>query len=145
MNHNKHKRFDRTVWAFKCDFTGALAKWLVRQSPYTVPDNLARCIEDFHEKLDQIAVFDTAGMAEINLMTLTEKVDSILHSIPYIMHLNECRDGHGFMNLYGTDPNPDEDFIDITAVAQNITCDFADTADAQLWLDKDIPVCGIKS
>ena len=37
-----HERFKRMVWVFKEDFTGALAKWLVKQSPYPVPDNLEK-------------------------------------------------------------------------------------------------------
>ena len=59
-----HDRFKRSVWAFKANFTGALAKWLVRQSPYVVPDNLSVCIEKFHAQLDSIAEFEIHGMAQ---------------------------------------------------------------------------------
>lgn len=133
-----HERFHRKILAFKSDFTGALAMWLVKQSPYTVPDNLSICITKFHKRLDELGKFDTAGMAEINLKTLTENVNKILESIPEIMALNERkngRDGTGFCSRYSKDPEPDDDFIDIMAVAQNITCEFAEREDAQCWLD----------
>ena len=135
-----HERFNRTVWAFKHDFTGALAKWLVKQSPYTVPENLSVCIERFHDRLDDIGTFDSLGMAEISLVDLTATVDDILQSIPEIMALNERksgRDGIGFSSRFSTDPEPDDDFIDITAVAQNITVEFCEREDAERWLDRD--------
>lgn len=140
MTRVQHNRFNRKVWAFKSDFSGALAMWLVKQSPYIVPDNLSICISKFYDKLDKIAVFDVAGMAEIELSTLTKKVDSILGDIPEIMALNERknkREGYGVSSRYSKQPDPDDDFIDITAVAQNITCWFAEREDAQCWLDKD--------
>lgn len=135
----KHERFHRKVWAFKSDFAGSLAKWLVKQSPYVVPDNLSICITKFHDKLDELADFNTLEMAEIELSTLTEKVDVILQSIPEIMALNERkngREGMGFSSRYSKKTEPDDDFICIAAVAQNITCCFAERADAEAWLDK---------
>jgi hypothetical protein len=135
-----HDRFNRKVWASKSDFTGALAKWLVRQSPYTVPDNLSICIEKFDKAVDKGYKFDENGIVEIGLLNLTDKTNQILEEIPEIMILNERkngREGMGFSSRYSKDPEPDDDFIDIMALAQNITCDFADRADAQCWLDKD--------
>ena len=135
-----HERFNRKVWAFKHDFTGALAKWLVKQSPYVVPDNLSLCIEKFAKALDKEYEFDENGMVEIGLLNLTDKIDMILESIPEIMALNERkngRDGMGFSSRYSKEPEPDDDFIAITAIARNITCEFADSADAQCWLDSN--------
>ncbi len=68
----KHERFDRMVWVFKSDFTGALAKWLVKQSPYAVPDNLEKILVEFHERIPYD--FDQAGMAEVSLMNMTEGI-----------------------------------------------------------------------
>jgi len=140
-----HDRFKRSVWAFKANFTGALAKWLVRQSPYVVPDNLSVCIEKFHAQLDSIAEFEIHGMAQIDLLTLTETVHAVLESIPEVMVLNESKNQPTkdvFTSRYHDGPsNPDDDFIDILAVAQNITCElatecFATDADSQCWLDQ---------
>jgi len=133
-----HKRFNRKVWACKKDFLGALAKWLVKQSPYIVPENLSLCIKGFSTKLSTTFVFDKNGMVEISLNSLTEKVYKLLEGVPEIMLLNERknkREGHGFTDRYSSKPDPDDDFIDIMAVAQNITCEFATDADAEAYLE----------
>ncbi len=55
------------------------------------------------------------------------------------MALNERkngREGLGFSSRYSKVPDPDDDFIDIMAVAQNVTCEFADQEDARCWLDR---------
>jgi len=134
-----HNRFNREVYAFPDDFTGALAKWLVKQSPYPVPDNLPVCIEKFHLAVIEAFNFDTGGMAKIELGGLTSQVNELLESIPEIAALNEPKTGHNehiFVSRYHDGPsNPDDDFIDIMAVAQNITCEFADREDAQAYLD----------
>ena len=133
-----HERFDRMEYVFKKDFTGALAKWLVKQSPYVVPDNLETILTTFHERIPYD--FDNNGMACVSLATMTEIINGVLESIPEIMELNERkngRDGYGFSSRFSKDPEPDDDFIDITAVAQNITCEFAERADAECWLDRN--------
>ncbi|OEU65362.1 MAG: hypothetical protein BA863_01805 [Desulfovibrio sp. S3730MH75] len=136
-----HERFCRKVWAFDHDFTGALAKWLVIQSPYIVPENLTICIEKFREEIISIFLFNDAGMVEISLEDLTQRINSILEKIPEIMSLNERkngREGSGFCSRRDSgQKDPDDDFIDIMAVAQNITCAFAERADAECWLNRN--------
>ena len=133
-----HKRFDRMQYISKKDFTGALAKWLVKQSPYPVPDNLEKIIAEFHERIPYD--FDKNGMANVSLANMTETVNEILESMPNVMALNNRkngREGMGFSSRFSKDPEADDDFIDIMAVAQNITCEFAERADAECWLDLD--------
>lgn len=65
-----HDRFNRKAWAFKHDFNGALAKWLVKQSPYVVPDGLSICIEKFDKiiaeaKGEPCYIFEEKEQAEI--------------------------------------------------------------------------------
>jgi hypothetical protein len=127
-----HERFDRKVYVSKRDFTSSLAKWLVRQSPYVVPDNLSGCIIFFEGRLDELAAFDNVGFAHIHLNDLRPKLDEILESIPMIMALNEKKN----KDIQGITEDPDSDFIDIGAVAGNIVCDFAEREDAQCWLDR---------
>jgi len=136
INMVAHKRFNRTVWVFKKDFTGALAKWLVKLSPYNVPDNLEKIIREFHNRIPY--KFDKIGMTEVNLLHMTEAIYDALKSMPDVMALNERkngRDGNGFTSRYHIEPDPDDDFIDIMALAQNITCEFADKADANDYLN----------
>lgn len=135
--NRKHERFDRMVWAFKEDFTGALAKWLVKQSPYTVPDKLQNILTVFHERIPYD--FDQNGMARVSLATMTENINNVLELIPDMIALNKRkngREGMGFSSRFSEDPEPDDNFIDILAVAQNITCEFAEHEDAQCWLDR---------
>ncbi len=137
-----HSRFKRKVLAFRSEFNSYLAKQLVDLSPYVVPDNLSVCIEKFDEKINQKYKFSDSdwGMVEIDLSSLTHDINDILESIPEVMELNERKngkEGHGFTSLHFKDPEPDDDFICIMAVAQNITVDFAREADAQVLLDSE--------
>jgi len=132
-----HKRFVRTQYAFRKDFTGALAKCLVKQSPYAVPDNLEKILIDFHKRVPYD--FDQNGMTLVNLATMTKTINNILESMPDVMALNKRKNGKegwGYTSRFTGKPEPDNDFIDIMAVAQNITCEFADRADAESWLDQ---------
>ncbi len=136
-----HERFDRTVYASVSDFTGALAKWLVKQSPYTVPINLSACVEKFDKKVRKVFSFDKNDITQIALLGLTETVYSVLEKIPEIASLNIPLSGHTgniFVSRVSSGPeNPDDNFIDIMAVAQNITCEFAQREDAEAWLDRE--------
>jgi len=144
MNNKTHDRFNRKIWTFKKDFTSALAKCLVQQSPYTVPDNLSVCIEKFSQALDDLIYFNPAGMAEVSLLGLAGHINEILESIPEIMALNEPKNKTGktifFTSRYDKARDPDDDFIDIMAAAQNITCEFADREDARCWLDQEAAI-----
>lgn len=133
-----HNRFHRKVWASNDDFAGYLAKWLVIQSPYAVPDRLSICIEKFHALIGLKYNFDNLDLCEFDLLILTEEVEKILWDIPEIAALNERkngRQGNGFEDRHHDRNSPDDSFIDIGAVASNITCEFADRADAEAYLD----------
>jgi hypothetical protein len=136
----QHNRFDRDVWAFKRDFVGALAKWLVMQSPYPVPNKLEKILMEFNRRLDNYAKFDTAGMALINLRTVAQDMEKILNDMPDVVALNEPHNPSDkqffFTDRYSADRHPDDDFIDITAVGQNIAVEFAQREDAECWLDR---------
>ncbi len=138
---NVQERFNRVVWAFVSDFTGAMGKWLIKLSPYVVPDNLVTCVQKFDSEIRKAFVFDTADMAHIELAGLTGKVYSVLEKIPEVMALNTPKSGHTsniFVSRFDAGPsNPDDNFIDIVALAQNITCEFADRADAECWLERE--------
>jgi len=136
-----HDRFKRKVWVTKNDLTGALAKWLVIQSPYTVPDNLPSCLEKFEGQLYRLGNFDRFDMLELELVGLTQKVYSILQTITDINSLNIPKNPAKrdrdiiFISRYSKFFPSDDDFIDILAVAQNIICELADRADATEWCD----------
>lgn len=134
-----HERFNREVWVFKDDFVGSLAKWLVKLSPYIIPDNFEKCVIEFDEYISKYFYFDCNGTIEVQLHGLSDTIESILEDIPEIMALNERkngREGNGYLSRYDSNPDHD-DFIDIGALANRIVCDFADDADAQCWLDSN--------
>lgn len=136
----KNSRFNRKVWAFKSDLTSFLAQCLVSQSPYTVPDNLSICLEKFDTQLDSTFSFDSAGMVQLDLSTLTTTINELLENVPEIVALNERKNGRkgmGYTDRYYPELEPDDDFIDLMAVAQNITCEFANKADAECWLESN--------
>jgi len=135
-----YSRFNRKVWAFKCDLTSFLAKCLVLQSPYTVPDNLSICLEKFDTQLDSVFSFDAVGMTHLDLSTLTNTINELIENVPEIVALNERKNGRsgmGYTDRYYPELEPDDDFIDLMAVAQNITCEFANKADAECWLESN--------
>lgn len=134
-----HERFKRKIWVFRSDFTGALAKCLVKQSPYIVPEKLSVCITKFHEQVDTLTSFNNLEIGLIDLSDLTKRIEKILWSIPEIAALNEAKNGGNggvILNRFSKDPEPDDAFVDIAAVARNITCDFANRTDAHCWLSR---------
>lgn len=118
-----HKRFDRLLWVSKKDFTSCLAKCLINQSPYNIPDNLEVILKKFHDLIPY--TFDSIGMAEVSLATMNNSLNEVMEKIPELMAPNERKNGR------------DDDFICIGAVARNITCEFADKADTECWLDSN--------
>ena len=135
-----HGRFNQKVWTFQSDYTGALAKWLVKLSPYVVPDKLSICITEFNKRIEKQFEFNELGMLEVELSTLTPIFFELLMSVPEIEALNDRkngRDGYGFSSMCSAEPDPDDDFIDIMALAQCMTVDFATENDARILLETD--------
>jgi hypothetical protein len=116
---------------------GELANWAVQQSPYNVPDNLAEAINGFIEAWphDEQLGEELPMKSWASYQALREALDQILPTIPAIAAWNERkngREGNGFSSRF-EQPEPDDDFIDLGALANNIArslwadaCDFAD-------------------
>lgn len=99
------------------DVLGELAGWAVRQSPYTVPDKLAEAVTAFCDAWPraEYAQFDSVADLDYTIKTTFQHV-------PEIMAWNERkngRDGHGYVTRYDK-PSPDDDFIDLDALARNM-------------------------
>jgi len=139
---SKHQRFLRAVFASRDELTGALAKWLVIQSPYVVPDKLAVCLAKFHHSLLELPEFAESDLpfAVLDLRDLAERLDPLLCGIEEIKELSRRKNGRTgpaftFSDTVTGRTEPDDDFIDICAVAQNIACEFAMREDAEAWLN----------
>lgn len=99
---------------------GTLAMWAVRQSPYPVPDNLAVVVSRFAELFPS----DEFGLHEVgDQEELYRLVAQISEQIPELLAWNERkngRDGPGFVSRYDK-PSPDDDFIDLSALWNNVS------------------------
>jgi hypothetical protein len=98
------------------DLLGSLANWAVRQSPHTVPDNLAGAIVQFNE------AWSLEEHAEIDSKRLLKEVATTIAKCPAIVAWNTSKKGGQdpvFVTRY-SQPQPDYDFIDLDALARNI-------------------------
>lgn len=112
---------------------GALANWAVQQSPYIVPDKLAEALRGFYDQWPrgEYAQFDT-------ILELDRTIRGIMVTVPEITAWNQRkngRDGPGFVTRY-SEPNPDDDFIDLDALARNTAMEvWHDAADEKAFND----------
>ena len=98
---------------------GALAHWAVFQSPYVVPDGLAKAIEEF------AAGWPYEEYAKFSGQDLLVAVRNTMEACPTILSWNESKKGSGDIGFRTrhSRPAPDFDFIDLDALARNITHD----------------------
>jgi len=115
---------DVDYYFMKSDFMASFAYWVVYQSPYAAP-NITMPLRAWEKYVD---VFLTPMGDDIphkfNYDDLQNKIsEKVLESIPEIEALNHSknnkRSGIVFVTRYSK-PNPDDDFIDLGALARNI-------------------------
>ena len=141
-----HPRFDRQVFLNRNDCIAAMAECIVRLSPYDYPANLLYCISEFATVMDSAVAWQgLAGMRYIEKFSLRSSTvffeDKIM-KCPSIVKLNERLNGndapYAFTSRFDGPENPDDSFIGLTALAQNMTCYFANKADAEAFLDEKV-------
>jgi len=123
-----HATFD----VFLQDIAGKFAEWAVRQSPYDVPDNLDVAVQKL---CDWFRPGATSSMGFENLKVNQHELEKDLlkafETIPEISAWNERKDENqspfGFTSAYDGPGDPDNDFIDLYALARNVAHD--------LWAD----------
>lgn len=108
--------------------SGALAMWAVRQSPYTVPDNLGAAIEKFcaawsHPPMQREGWPSTGYFEFADHGELRRAVAEAIDKVPEIRAWNERKNGNqspfNFISRYDGPTDPDNDFIDLGALAGN--------------------------
>lgn len=104
---------------------GAIAKWGIRQSPYHKPDNLEVVLDKVHQNTGEF--FEKADLGFIGFTdenSVREFVHEALKEIPEWLAWNDRKNGNDapmkFTSRYDTKGNPDDDFIDLDAMIQNI-------------------------
>lgn len=103
---------------------GHLAMWAVRLSPYPAPSGLAEVVARFQEgAAPRFKLVSGLDMAELSRAELRSLLADHLLSQPEVQGWNERRnrrDGHGFITATSARPDPDDDFVDLEALVQNI-------------------------
>lgn len=104
---------------------GELASWAVQQSPYGCPDGLQQAIADFRAAWpsdpDMPPILAMKWWASYG--ELYQALYRLFCNTPSIAAWNQPKSGHGakivFSSRYGG-PEPDDDFIDLGALANNV-------------------------
>jgi len=111
---------DGEYWLMRSDLLGAFAYWVVAQSPYDTPD-ISKALTAFGDYIGETIKDD--GVKRFSYDELSQFIsEDVFESIPEIEILNHRkngRDGMGFCSRYDK-PSPDDDFIDLGALARNI-------------------------
>ena len=106
------------------DVCGSLAKWVIRQSPYLVPDDLSGAVHQFADNFC-CSPPDEDGYFRTNCSDLHRLVRQAFDKCPLIMNWNNPKIG-GHTLVFVTrcsKPQPDYDFIDLDALARNVAHD----------------------
>jgi hypothetical protein len=128
------------IYVFSKQVAGELAKWAIRQSPYSCPDNLESVVTRFVELFPKS---DDASLRQLDMIAFDEQgelydaVQATSEQIPELLAWNTRKNGNdaplGFCSRYSR-PDPDDDFIDLHAlwgnVARTIFCEERDRAEA---------------
>jgi hypothetical protein len=100
-------------WFSKKDFTAAFAHWVVKQSPYDAPD-ITKALVAWDNYL--VSFFPKSSMPVVfsfdDLVSLIS--EEVFAAIPEIEKLNHRK------NEEKTGFGPDDDFIDLYALARNV-------------------------
>lgn len=102
-----------------------VAKWAIRQSPYAFPENLLEVLGAFGVSLKPDFKDEPLGFKEFeNEDELLKYLHSKLVVIDSYWTWNERKNGNDapfqFTSRYDTGSDPDNDFIDLDALEQNI-------------------------
>jgi hypothetical protein len=113
---------DKEYWLMRSDFNGAFACWVVKQSPYDTPDITSAL--NAWDAYVQTKIPDSQMPVKFTYQELNDFItEGTLGSIPEIEILNHRKNGNespiGFCSRYDQ-PTPDDDFIDLGALAKNI-------------------------
>jgi hypothetical protein len=112
-------------WTFKKDITGAFAKNAVHASPYACPDNLETLVKYLDVCLNKFWKKDP--MIELSLCDINKMCWDILGDMPQFKAWNERKNGNDApiqgSSRYSNRPEPDNDFIGLSALLQQVCLD----------------------
>ena len=122
-----HPRFQRQVLMARKDCISAMAECLVRLSPYDFPETLVECMVEWVKRVDEEEWLDLQGFKYVegfDLQGSTKVFEMMIMDCPAIVKLNDRANGndapYAFTDRYSPAEDPDNSFIDLTALAQNM-------------------------
>jgi hypothetical protein len=119
---------------FPSDVSAAFAKWAVKQSPFCTPQNLTNAIEYVQEHAETWVEREDFQAPQIRLVRLNcrevhKRLEEFFERTPVIEAWNHPKSGKE-QAFYGGDrqgnyQSPDDDIIDLGALARNVAHDLA--------------------
>ena len=103
----------------KKDFTGSVAKWSVKLSPHSCPDDLDRVI------IKADGAWPSNDVKEWSYDDFDEFVNLFIFNTPEIVAWNSTKSGrdygdHKFITAFDLSSNIEDDFVDLHALKINI-------------------------
>lgn len=116
-----------SIFVCSKELVGQVAHWAVRQSPYAVPVGLEAALAAFAKAIDPEFIIcrssDNTGWRYFSgQREIEDFLRRTLFPIPEVAAWNERRNGRqgmGFSSRYDS-PAPDDDFVDLDALAMNV-------------------------
>lgn len=116
--------YTKKVYLTKKSVVAEFAKHAIWASPYTYPDNLLEAIDEVNKQYT--CVFDHEDFHNTTYQEIYDQLEKICENTPYIVAWNTPKNPAlkdqtiFYSDRYSTKRNPDDDFIDLGALVNNI-------------------------
>ena len=130
-------------WIFKDHITGSFAKWAIRLSPYSCPDNLEKVIKYLDACLERGVDFEEDGLAKLSLCDINKLLYDILNeqNISICDEWNEPKKNWRETEFSclgdATKEDPDFGYISLDALFHNVCLDIRMERRANDKFDKE--------
>ncbi len=109
-----------SIWTTRSTVAGHLAMWAVRQSPYACPEQMRPALEQFCSAFpgDVNDMSEWRGPDELG-----DAIWAAIEASPAVLAWNKPASGHSAQIVFSSrydKPSPDDDFIDLHALARNV-------------------------
>lgn len=120
------------------DSKAVFAKWAIAQSPYTVPDRLSEVLDDLRNLLRLAPGYGSIGDFEFVQMPRSDLrlwLEAFIDNSAIVKSWNSPKNPsnceYRFVSRFDAPIAPDDDFIDVSALCQNVVAELIRT-DAEI-------------
>lgn len=119
----------KSIVVLKKMLLGIVARWAVQQSPYTYPAGLTDVLDEVGRRFDARATDEIMRTRYVSLPVrprdaIRSFIQDVVIDIPQVQAWNQRKNGNTsplkFASRYDLPGDPDDDFIDLGALATNI-------------------------